>query len=186
MLVTLGVLLSVAAAGCSAGDPDPEGGDSSSAALTATSQAGTTDTSAAPPPPPPPVLGAGPCPYLDQGYVEETVGQRMGRVETITTEGQPAPDCVFYRPDERAAVTIDLSTYPDPVAAQNAALVSVSPEAMPITDIGDYGGVLITPGQTLLAVTTGRVLLVIITNQETSLQARELATTVLAALPPTQ
>jgi len=106
----------------------------------------------------------------------------MGRVETVTVEGQPAPDCVFYRPDDRAAVTIDLTPYADPVAAQNAALVSVTPAAMPITDIGDYGGVLITPGQTLLAVTSGPLLLVVITNQETSLQARELATTVLAAL----
>lgn len=182
----LGLLVLVGTAGCSGGRADQEA--SPSASQTSGAQASTAESSTVPPPPPPPpppgppVVGPGPCPYLEQGYVEETVGQRMGRVETVAVEGQPAPDCVFYRPDDRAAVTIDLTLYADPVAAQNAALVSITPAAMPITDIGDYGGVLITPGQTLLAVTSGPLLLVVITNQETSLQARELATTVLAAL----
>jgi len=108
----------------------------------------------------------------------------MARVETLTVEGQPAPDCAFYRPDETAAVSVDLTPYPDPVAAQNAALALVTTTATPITDLGDYGGVLVSPGRTLLAVTTGPLLVVVSTNQESSLQARELASAVLAALPP--
>jgi len=115
-------------------------------------------------------------------FVEETIGQRMQRVETITVEGQPLPDCIFYRPDDTAALTVDLTPYSDPVAAQQAALALVTQAAMPITDMGDYGGVIITTRQTLLAVTTGQLLVVVTTNQESSLQARNVATPVLAAL----
>ena len=79
-------------------------------------------------------------------------------------------------------MTIDLTPYPDPVAAQNAALALVTTSAMPITDIGDYRGVIVSSRQTLLAVTTGPLLVAVTTNQESSLQAREVATTVLAAL----
>lgn len=82
-------------------------------------------------------------------------------------------------------MTIDLTPYADPIAAQNAALTLVTPAALPVTDIGDYGGVLVTPGRTLLAVTAGPLLVSVSMNQESSLQARELGTTVLAALPPT-
>lgn len=130
----------------------------------------------------PPVVGPGPCPYLDETSVEETIGQRIERVETRMFEGQPAPDCVFYRPDEMAAVTVDLTPYADGVSAQNAALTAVTQAAQPISDIGDYGGVLVADGQTLLAVTSGSLLLFVITNQESSLQARQLASTALAAI----
>lgn len=106
----------------------------------------------------------------------------MQRVETVTVDGQPAPDCIFYRPDETVAVSIDLTPYADPVAAQNAALALVTPAAQPVTDLGDYGGILLSERQTLIAVTTGPLLVALTTNQESSLQARELITTVLAAL----
>lgn len=185
LALALGVLLLVGTAGCSGAesDSDPSAGAPSTQATTAP-EATTAQMSTAPPAPGPPVVVDGPCPYLEQGYVEETVGQRMARVETVTVEGQPAPDCIFYRPDETAALTIDLTPYADAVTAQNAALALVTPAAMPITDIGDYGGVIVSSRQTLLAVTAGPLLLVVITNQESSLQARELGTAVLAALPP--
>lgn len=185
------VVLVLGTSGCSGGADSSAGQRGGSGdARSPTAQPGTADptpaspTPAPPPPPPPPVVGPGPCPYLEESYVEQTVGQRMARVETITVEGQPIPDCIFYRPDDTAAVRIDLTAYPDAIAAQNAALAAVTPAATPITDLGDYGGVLVSPGQTVLAVSTGALLLVVTTNQETSLQARDLATTVLAALPP--
>ncbi|MDQ3053278.1 MAG: DUF2020 domain-containing protein [Actinomycetota bacterium] len=178
----LGLLLVFVTAGCSAGDSGSDQPAGTSSALATTTTQSAVPTSTGPPPPGPPVVADAPCPYLEQGFIEETIGQRMERVETITVDGQPAPNCVFYRPDGSAAVTIDLTPYPDPVAAQNAALALVTTSAMPITDIGDYGGVIVSSRQTLLAVTTGPLLLTVTTNQESSLQAREVATTVLAAL----
>ncbi|MBA3800743.1 MAG: DUF2020 domain-containing protein [Geodermatophilaceae bacterium] len=181
--VCCALLLVIGSAGCSS---SRSGGDQTAGSSTATPtvSASSTEQSTPPPVPGPPVVAEGPCPYLDTGYVELTIGQRIGRVETITVQGQPAPDCVLYRLDETAAVTIDLTPYADPIAAQNAALALVTAAALPVTDIGDYGGVLVSPGQTLLAVTAGPLLVSVSMNQESSLQARELGTTVLEALPP--
>ena len=177
MMVLLGT------AGCS-GDGDPE------SSASGTSPASSAQPTSPPPTPTdvttvplPPVVGAGPCPYLDQDYVEEAIGDRIQTVETITVEGQPAPDCVFYRLNDTAGVTVDLTPYPDAVAAQNAALALVTPQAQPITDIGDYGGVLVAGGTTILAVTTGPLLMAVTLTKESSLQAREIAATALAALP---
>lgn len=167
-------------AGCS-GDPgsQAESGTSSQAATEA-SESATAETT---PPPAPPVTAEEPCPYLDQGYIEETVGQRIPRVETVTVEGQPAPDCTFFRNDNTISVVVDLTAYADPVAAQNAALSLITAAATPITDIGEYGGVLVTD-RTQLAVTRGALLVYLTLNQPSSLQAREIAATILAAIPP--
>lgn len=153
---------------------------SSSAAAPSSTTPAAESTSAVPAPP---VVGPGPCPYLEETYIEETVGDRMDRVETVTVEGQPAPDCVFYLPNGDAGVTVDLTPYGDPVAAQNAALAAVTSAAQPVTDFGDYGGVIVSTAMTVLAVTRGPLLLVVTTNRESSLQAREIASTALAALP---
>ncbi|MGI8628119.1 MAG: DUF2020 domain-containing protein [Geodermatophilaceae bacterium] len=175
-------LLLAGTAGCS-GEPETqtESGTPSPAVTTA-SEAPTGETT--PAPTAPPVTAEEPCPYLDQGYIEETVGQRISRVETITVQGQPAPDCIFYRNDQTPSVTIDLTAYADAVDAQNAALSLVTTAATPITDIGEYGGVLVAAEQTLLAVTRAALLVYVVTNQPSSLQAREIAATVLAAIPP--
>ncbi len=176
-------LLLAGSAGCS-GEPEIRTQTDSGTPLpAATTTAGppAPDTT---PPAAPPVTVEEPCPYLDQGYVEETVGQRVSRIETITVEGQPAPDCIFYRSDQSPSLTIDLTPYADAVDAQNAALSLVTTAAMPVTDIGEYGGVLVSPGQTLLAVTRASLLVYVITNQPSSFQAREIASTVLAAIPP--
>jgi len=180
----LAVLLLVGIAGCSGGSgSDVESGTQSEEPTTAAASSASptvepTPASAAP------VTASEPCPYLDRAYIEETVGQRIPEVETITVAGQAAPDCIFYRNDRTRAVTIDLTPFADPVAAQQAALALVTTAATPITDIGEYGGVLVSPEQTLLAVTRGALLVNVITNQPSSLQAREIAATVLAAIPP--
>jgi len=179
----LGALLVLGSAACSGQGQDPEASAGTSS-RPSTAPVTSTLLTSPPPPPRPPVVAEGPCPYLEQGFVEETIGQRLERVETITVDGQPAPDCIFYRPDETVAVSIDLTPYVDPVTAQNAALALVTPAALPVTDLGDYGGILISSRQTLLAVTAGPLLVALTSNQESSLQARELGATVLAVLAP--
>lgn len=181
----LALMMLAGVAGCSA-EPgsQPDSGTQSQEATTETVSPTAETTPAPAPAPVPPVTAEGPCPYLDRGFIEETVGQRVSLVETITVEGQPAPDCIFYRNDQSPSVTIDLTPYADAVAAQNAALSLVTTAATPITDIGEYGGVLVAADQTLLAVTRGPLLVYVITNQPSSLQARSIAATVLAAIPP--
>ena len=183
MWCALATALLLGTAGCTgnpgAGTAGTESGSQSEEATTAAAPTSETTTA-----PAAPITTSEPCPYLTQAFIELTVGQRIPRVETITVEGQPAPDCIFYRNDDTASVAIDLTPYPDPIAAQNAALALITPAAMPITDIGEYGGVLVTATQTLLAVTSGPLLIYIVTNQPSSLQARTIATTALAGLPP--
>lgn len=180
----IAAILGLSAAACSGADAPDGPADSSTSA--ATSSAPTTEPAPVPtsaPAPPPPVVEDGPCPYLDQDFVEETIGQRMSRSETISVEGAPLPGCAYYKPDDTQGLRVDIGAYPDEIAAQNAALTTVTNGADPLTDLGDYGGVIVTPAQTLLAVTSGSTLIVVTTNQESSLQAREIATVVLAALP---
>lgn len=182
LVCAVGLLLILGTAGCS-GDGGSESASSSAPATEAAATSTPPVTEATTAEPAPPVVGPGPCPYLDETYIEEAVGDRMGRVETITVEGQPAPDCVFYRNNGAAGVTVDLTPYADPVAAQNAALALVTTAAQPVTDVGDYGGVLVSGGTTVLAVTSGTLLVAVTLNKESSLQAREIAATTLAALP---
>ncbi|MDQ3733034.1 MAG: DUF2020 domain-containing protein [Actinomycetota bacterium] len=184
LAVAIGVLVLLGSAGCS-GDGGAEPTSSSTSRPASTEAAGTSPSAiGVTTAPAPPVVGPGPCPYLDETYIEETVGDRMSRVETITVEGQPAPDCVFYRLNGNASVAVDLTPYGDPVAAQNAALAQVTTAALPVTDVGDYGGVFVANGTTVLAVTSGALLVAVILDKESSLQAREIAATALAALPP--
>lgn len=175
------VLTLAGTAGCS-GDPgtQAESGTSSQARTDPSESA----TAATTPAPAPPVTAEEPCPYLTQAYIEVTVGQRVPRVETVTVEGQPAPDCTFFRNDNTVSVVVDLTVYPDPVDAQNAALSLITPAATPITDIAEYGGVLVSGDQTVLAVTRGSLLVHLTLNQPSSFQAREIATTILATIPP--
>lgn len=184
LAVAFAAMVLMGTAACSGDEPGSaaatEAGETPAATTPAATTSAAVTTSAAPAEP---VVGPGPCPYLDENYIEEAVGDRMDRVETVTVEGQPAPDCVFYLLNGSVGVTVDLTPYADPVAAQNAALALVTTAAQPITDIGDYGGVLVAPGTTVLAVTTGALLMAVTINKESSLEAREIATTALAALP---
>lgn len=179
------VAITLALTGCSA-SPEPNDSAGETSAPGTTSSVPTTGPAPVPttaPAPPPPVVADGPCPYLDRGFVEQTIGQRLARSETITVAGAPLPGCAFYKPDDSPGLRVDVGAYPEEISAQNAALATVTNGADPLTDLGDYGGVIVTPGQTLLAVTSGSTLIVVTTNQESSLGARGIATAVLAALP---
>ncbi len=172
-------------AGCGGGTPDagPEG---SSATPTATST-GSSATSSAPtttaaPTSAEPVTTEADCPYLETTFVEDTVGQRTPTVTTTGVPGGPPPTCTFDKPNGEPALVVEISQAADAVAAQTAAVERVAPlGGTAVRDIGDGGGIAVGP-QTVLAVADGTLVVVVTVNQESSLQAREIAQTVVGAV----
>ena len=73
---------------------------------TDTPQSTTSQAQAGAPPAPQPTAD-GPCPYLEESYVEETNGQRVSKVQT--SADQP-PTCFFYRPDGSVQLTVRVYT----------------------------------------------------------------------------
>jgi hypothetical protein len=134
--------------------------------------------STAPTPPPAPVEGT--CPYLGSDAVQDIVGQHITR--TTVTATKPHPGCTFYRPNGELAADIQVSQLATPRAAQTKAIQLGGKGASGLTgrDVGDGGVVTITDTGALLAVSKGRALVVVRINQQISLEARELATYVVA------
>ncbi len=123
------------------------------------------------------------CPYLDTATVQETVGQRTPTVTTTGVPGGPPPGCTFAKPDGSPAVVVEISQAADAVAARTAAVQRVAASGgTAVDDVADGGGVVVADGQTVLAVADGTLVVVVTINQESSLQARELARVVTAAL----
>jgi hypothetical protein len=129
-------------------------------------------------PPPSPVEGN--CPYVPSDTVQDIVGQHISRTTVTATE--PHPGCSFYRPNGELAADIQVSVLATAVAAQTRAIQVGGRGANGVTgrDIGDGGVVAITDTGALLAVSKGRALVVVRINQKISLEARELATYVVA------
>jgi UPF0176 protein len=172
-------------AGCSANadtqaSPPPPSSPPASSAPVATS----TPPKPGPPastaqtPPPSPVEGT--CPYVPSDTVQDIVGQHIQR--TTVTATRPHPGCAFYRPNDEVAADIQVSQLATPVAAQTRAIQLGGKGANGLTgrDLGDGGVVTITDTGALLAVSKGRTLIVVRINQRISLEARELATYVVA------
>lgn len=153
----------------------PTAGTAPATSLGSTSPSTAASGQPARPSPPAPVTVDGPCPYLDTGFVQETVGQHIARTTYTTTGPDLPPGCAFYRPDGGVAATIEISSYADPVQAQTAAIELGGAGANPVDDIADGGVVVVPPDQTVLAVSGGAMLLVVTINQESSLEARALA-----------
>lgn len=174
--------LVAALAGCTDQAEEPETAPTTSAAAATTP---TTPTTPTPPPPPQPVTTVAPCPYLDQGYVEQTVGQKVGTVEVTTTEPPvtPLPGCTFYALNDEPAVAVVTEQHPSPVEAQTAALAKVGEAGNPVTTVADGGAVLAANGQTICAVSKGTAVVVITINQESSLEGEEIAGTVADLIP---
>lgn len=124
---------------------------------------------------PEPVIAEGDCFYLDTGFVEETVGQRISRTTYTSTSHEELPGCTFYRPDGEPAVDVAVTALSTAVQAQNAAVELGTPAAIPVDDIADGGVVLVATEGTVLAVSSGRTLLVVRVNQQSSLEARAIA-----------
>ncbi len=177
------LLAAVLLAGCQATRSAPAAsvpaaptGTSSAAGPTSTARPTPSAVSAAPSP------VEGDCPYLDAGFVQDTVGQHIDRTTVTATSHESLPTCTFYRPDGDPAAEVALTELATAVAAQTAAIRIGTPAADPVDGIADGGVVLASPGQTVLAVSSGSTLLVVTINQESSLEARAIAAQVASQL----
>ena len=124
---------------------------------------------------PEPVVADEPCPYLDTGFVQDTVGQHIARTTVTSTSHETLPGCSFFRPDGEPAAAVEVTELGTAAAAQTAAIELGTPKADPVDGIGDGGVVLVSTDGTVLAVSSGSVLLVVRINQASSLEARALA-----------
>src|SRR5689334_5368566 len=71
--------------------------------VTSTAAQQQTSTVAQPPASPVPVAD-GKCPYLENGFVAEANGQRVGKVKI--SADKPHPACFFYRSDGKLQLTV--------------------------------------------------------------------------------
>ncbi|MBA2389506.1 MAG: DUF2020 domain-containing protein, partial [Geodermatophilaceae bacterium] len=115
------------------------------------------------------------CRYLETGFVEQTVGQRIARTTYTSTSHELLPGCTFYRPDGEPAADVAVTAFSTAVEAQTAAIALGTAAANRVDDIADGGVVLVTTDRTLLAITSGSTLLVVTINQASSLGARTIA-----------
>jgi hypothetical protein len=176
-----------ALAGCSSNSGAQAGAGAGSQPPPSSAPAATTKPPATPPKPPsrpvqtpPPSPVEGTCPYVPSDTVQDVVGQHITR--TTVTPTTPHPGCSFYRPNGERAADIQVSVLATAVAAQTRAIQLGGTGANGITGrgLGDGGVVTITQTGALLAVSKGRALVVVRINQRISLEARELATYVVA------
>jgi Domain of unknown function (DUF2020)/Protein of unknown function (DUF3558) len=176
----------VALAGCSSGSGTQADPGAGSQAPPSSAPATTRPPATRPKPPsrpvqtPPPSPVEGTCPYVPSDTVQDVVGQHITR--TTVTPTTPHPGCSFYRPNGEKAADIEVSVLATAVAAQTRAIQLGGKGANGITgrDLGDGGVVAISETGALLAVSKGRALVVVRINQRISLEARELATYVVA------
>jgi hypothetical protein len=138
----------------------------------------TTTGSTTPRPGSPVITRDGPCPYFTTAFAEETIGQRLARSTVVTT--QPYHGCVLYRPDNGKAVEVSITIFLTPLAAQQRAVSVLGANANPVRGIGERGTVLVGTDGTKLAVSTGRYVIQVWINQQSSLQARDIAAKVAA------
>jgi hypothetical protein len=130
-----------------------------------------------PTPPPSPVDGS--CPYMASSQVQDTIGQHISR--STVTPTKPYPGCAFYRPNGERAADVQVSVLATAQAAQARAIALGGRSANPV-NVGDGGVVVLTDTGATLAASKGKALVVIRINQRISLEARELATYVVAHL----
>ncbi|PXY34822.1 hypothetical protein BAY59_04810 [Prauserella coralliicola] len=137
-------------------------------------------TSAQLPPEPEPVAD-GPCPYLDTDEVAQTNGQQVDQVR-VSAE-QPHPSCFFYRPDGEIQLTVRVYSGDPKVAVglvDKAAPVDTSnPASQPP---GWEGGYEAAEEGAVYAVAKGGDAVIVTTNQQQSVKAREIATQAISGL----
>ena len=131
------------------------------------------------PPDPEPTVD-GPCPYLDEAYVEETNGQRVSKVQTSADD---PPACFFQRPDGSVQLTVRVYSGEEPVArglVDAAAPVATSnPAAL---SGGWEGGSESKDTGAVYAVAKGGTAVVVTTNQEQTIKAKQIAQEAITAL----
>jgi len=169
----LGPLLLVVLAGCTEETDDP-----TVIATTPTSTASSTQAAALPPEPQP--TAAGPCPYLDEDYVADTNGQHVGKVQT--SADQP-PACFFYRPD--GSVQLTVRVYKGDAAVAKALVDAAAPVATsnPAELSGGWkGGAEAKDTGAVYAVAKDSSAVVVTTNQEQTIKAKQIAQQAITAL----
>jgi hypothetical protein len=123
----------------------------------------------------PVVTRDGACPYFGITFAQQTIGQHLAR-STVTTT-RPYPGCTLYRPDGGKAIDIQIAGYPTALAAQQKAVTALGPSANP-TDVGDHATVAIVADGARLVASRGRYLVAVFINQQSSLQAHDIAAAV--------
>lgn len=159
---------SASSADAGSGSAAPDGSTSSAAATATTAQSSTVD---------------GPCPYLEQDFIELTIGQRIAKVSVTTTMPAygPLPRCDFQRGSGEPAAVVDTITIEAGQGMEQA--LEAVPGGNPV-DVGEGGSVRVYNGQdrTELAAYEGTTLVTVTLNQESSLEAVEIAGQVLSAI----
>jgi hypothetical protein len=178
--------VAVLAVGCSkqgadtSGSALPQPGSSEPGTSTQASTPGTPGTPTKRPTTSPVVTKDGPCPYFTIGFAQDTVGQHLARSTVVTT--QPYHGCVLYRPDGSKAVEVQVTIFLTPVAAQQKAVTVLGAGSNPSPGVGDRATVLVQGDGTRLAASKGRYLIQVWINQQSSLQAHEIAVKVAARI----
>jgi hypothetical protein len=134
----------------------------------------------APPPAPAPVREAG-CPYLDRAFVEQTNGQRVGKVKV---SADTPPSCFFYRSDGAQQLSVRLLLGAQPgTAAQLVDQVAPVATSDPATLPGAWdGGKQPTEAGAVFAVRRAGDAVVVITNQKQTIKAERIAQQVVVGL----
>ncbi len=177
LLPALGLLLAACGTPGDDVDPPPSAGAPTTTVVAPSSTAPVAATPAEP------VTTEQDCPYLDTALVEDTVGQQTPTVTTTGVPGGPPPGCTFAKPDGEPALAVEITRTPDPVAARAAAVDRVAGiGGTAVDDIADGGGIAVGAEETVLAVADGTLVVVVTVNQRSSLQAREIAQVVVAAV----
>ncbi len=172
-VLLLGPLLLVALAGCTAEPDDPT-------VVTTTVPSTTVSESQVALPADPQPASAGPCPYLEESYVADTNGQHVAKVKV--SADQP-PACFFYRPD--GSVQLTVRVYTGDAAVAKALVDAAAPvdTANPAKLSGGWdGGAQATDSGAVYAVAKDGSAVIVTTNQEQTIKAKQIAEQSISAL----
>jgi UPF0176 protein len=171
------VPLAIAAAACSKPQPAPQSGYTGGS--TAPTQPATS-TVAAPPTSPVPAAD-GKCPYLENSFVADANGQRVGKAKI--SADKPHPACFFYRSDGKIQLTAQVYVgQPEQARAlvDQAAPVATSDPAK--LSSGWTGGSQSSKTGAVFAVAKEGTAVVISTNQAQTIKAKRIAEKAIEAL----
>lgn len=167
-------LACVLVSACTAGSPEPAASTTSDSAVSSVDQLSTPAAA------PEIATVEGPCPYLEQTFMEQTAGQKVSKttVTTTTPAPGPLPRCEFQRSSGEPIAIIDSVTID--AADGLAKALELVPGGNPVS-AGEGGSVVVHKGQakTVLAAFKGTTLVLVTINQESSLEATEIAEQVL-------
>jgi UPF0176 protein len=124
-------------------------------------------------PPEPEPTAAGPCPYLESGYVADTNGQHVSKVKT--SADQP-PACFFYRPDGGVQLTVRIYTGDANVAKALVDAAAPVASSNPAELSGGWkGGAEANDDGAVYAVAKDASAVIVTTNQEQTIKAKQIA-----------